>query len=88
MMSVALFLGFKKITCDKGWFYRLIADISKLSYGMYLMHIFILNLVFRTVTGSLPTPLAILSTAGLTYISSYLLTKVISYIPKSKYLIG
>ena len=88
MMSVALFLGFKKITCNKGWFYSLIADISRLSYGMYLMHIFVLNFVFRTVTGTLPTPLAIVATASLTYTICYLLTKAISYLPKSKYLIG
>ena len=88
LMSVALFLGFKKITCDTGWFYRLMADISKLSYGMYLMHIFILNAVFRGLTGNLPTPLSILTTAVTTYVLSYLLTKAISYIPKSKYLIG
>ncbi len=88
LMSVALFLGFKKITCDTGWFYRLMADISKLSYGMYLMHIFILNAVFRGLTGNLPTPLSILTTAVTTYVISYLLTKAISYIPKSKYLIG
>lgn len=88
MMSVALFICFKKITCDKGLFHRLIADISRLSYGMYLMHIFVLNFVFRTLTGSLPTPLAIVATAATTYTICYLLTKAISYIPKSKYLIG
>ena len=55
---------------------------------MYLMHIFVLNFVFRKLTGSLPTPLAIFSTAVTTYIISYLLTKVISYLPKSKYIIG
>ena len=88
MMSVALFVCFKKITYNKGWLYRVIADISRLSYGMYLMHIFVLNFVFRTLTGSLPTPLAIVSTAVVTYTLCYLITKVISYIPKSKYLIG
>lgn len=88
MMSVALFIGFKKITYDKGWFYRLIADISRLSYGMYLMHIFILNAVFRAFACNLSTPLAILSTALLTYIISYLLTKLLSLLPKSRYLIG
>lgn len=88
MMSVALFVCFKKITCDKGWFYRLMADISRLSYGMYLMHIFVLNFVFRALTGSLPTPLAIVATAATTYTICYLLTKALSYIPKSKYLIG
>ena len=82
------FVCFKKITCDKGWFYRLMADISRLSYGMYLMHIFVLNFVFRALTGSLPTPLAIVATAATTYTICYLLTKALSYIPKSKYLIG
>ncbi len=88
LMSVALFLGFKKINCDKGWFYRLIADISRLSYGMYLMHIFVLNAVFRTLTDSLPTPLSIVATAAITYTICYLLTKALSYLPKSKYLVG
>ena len=88
LMSVALFICFKKITCDKGWFYRLIADISRLSYGMYLMHIFVLQAVFKVVAINLPTPLAIVTTAAVTYTLCYLLTKAISYLPKSKYLIG
>ena len=88
LMSVALFICFKKITCDKGLFYRVIADISRLSYGMYLMHIFVLNFVFRTLTGSLPTPLSIVATATTTYTICYLATKALSYLPKSKYLVG
>ncbi|MDR1517517.1 MAG: acyltransferase [Dysgonamonadaceae bacterium] len=69
---------------------RLIAEASKLSYGMYLMHIFWLGLwvtVFKHNLG-LPTIAAIPYIAVSTYISSFVATKIISLIPGSKWVIG
>lgn len=69
---------------------RIITDISKMSYGMYLMHIFWLGFwvsVFKTDL-ALPTVAAIPTIAIVTYLSSYITTKVISFIPGSKWVIG
>ena len=64
--------------------------MSKLSYGMYLMHIFWLGawvMLFKH-TMALPTVAAIPAIAAATFISCYLTAKIISYIPGSKWIIG
>ena len=69
---------------------RLVTDMSKLSYGMYLMHIFWLGLwatVFKS-TLELPTVAAIPCIAVSTFICCYVTTKLISFIPGSKWIIG
>jgi len=69
---------------------RLITEMSKLSYGIYLMHIFWLGLwvgVFK-YTLELPTVAAIPCIAVTTFICCFITTKIISYIPGSKWIIG
>lgn len=69
---------------------QIVTDMSKLSYGMYLMHIFWLGLwvtVFKN-TLELPTVAAIPCIAVCTFISCYVATKIISYLPGSKWIIG
>lgn len=89
LQTVAYFLVFRKITCD-GWFYRrIVLPISKLSYGMYLMHMVVLGPVSAMVsswTGS--TPVVMVTSALITYVLCALACRLIAFIPKSKYLIG
>lgn len=69
---------------------RIITELSKLSYGMYLMHIFWLGLwvtVFKQ-TLAMPTVAAIPCIAVTTFISCFLTTKIISFLPGSKWIIG
>lgn len=69
---------------------RLILDMSQLSYGVYLMHIFWLGLwvtIFKHNL-ALPTVAAIPVISVATFISSYLTGKLISFIPGSRWLIG
>ena len=69
---------------------RFIAEMSRLSYGMFLMHIFWLGLwvsVFKSILG-LPTVAAIPVIAVCTFISCFVATKLISLIPGSKWIIG
>ena len=68
----------------------IVTDLSKLSYGMYLMHIFWLGLwatVFK-YTLEFPTVAAIPCIAIATFVCCYITTKLISYIPGSKWIIG
>lgn len=69
---------------------RMVTDMSKLSYGMFLMHIFWLGMwvgVFKN-TLALPTVAAIPSIAVATFASCYVTTKLISFLPGSKWIIG
>ena len=68
--------------------YALIRDISKKSYGMYLMHMFFLVMYFGLFGQMLPVYFAIPALALATYITCYVLTKVLSFIPGSKWFIG
>ena len=89
LTTIAYFLVIKKITAS-GWFYRsIILPVSKISYGVYLMHMFILVFFHQIVgTWALCTPLHILVTAVLTFVTCSVVAKLISFIPGSKYLLG
>ena len=67
---------------------RCIEDISRMSFGMYLVHIFWLNLWAAVFQPVLPTPVAIPVMAVVTYLCSYVTVKLLSYLPGAKYLIG
>lgn len=68
----------------------LITETSKLSYGIYLMHIFWLSFWVSIFKGdlNLPTVAAIPVIAVTTFVSCYITSKIISYIPGSKWIIG
>ncbi len=88
LLTAGTFLMFTCINAEKSP--RIIEDMSKLSYGMYLMHIFWLGLwvtVFKVSLG-LPTAAAIPAIAISTFVSCYVTTKLISFIPGSRWMIG
>lgn len=69
---------------------RLILQLSELSYGMYLMHIFWLGLWAGLFKGEmeLPTGLAIPVMAVATFVSCWVSTLLISYLPGGKWVVG
>lgn len=69
---------------------QFILDMSKLSYGMYLMHIFWLGMWTGVFKGALalPTVVAIPCIAVATFVTCYVTAKIISFIPGSKWVIG
>lgn len=88
MLTAGTFLLFTCIKMENPP--RIIADMSRLSYGMYLMHIFWLGLwvtVFKH-NMAMPTVAAIPCIAVATFVCCYVTTKLISYIPGSKWVIG
>lgn len=88
LTAIATFLMFKLIK-QPCRIYPLFAELSRLSYGIYLMHIFVLVAVFDIVSQwGLATPLVMVITAALTFCISALLTRIIALLPKSKFLIG
>lgn len=88
LMTLGVFLIFKLIK-RSGRCYPLVLSLSNMSYGMYLMHMFVLVAVFDIVKSwQMATPLTMVTTAVLTFIVSALLTKLLSFLPKSKYIVG
>lgn len=95
LTTIAYFLVARKLTADGTCYRRLIVPLSKLSFGMYLLHIFVLNVVFSLVSQWLSpidpcmgTPLIIMLTAALTFLVSALITRLLSLLPFSRYVIG
>ena len=88
LLTAGTFLIFSTIKAPSAP--RWVTEMSKLSYGMYLMHIFWLGLwaaLFKHNL-ALPTVMAIPCIAVCTFISSLIATKIISLIPGSKWVIG
>lgn len=67
---------------------ELVASLSGLSYGVYLAHIFVLGAVYNLTEGIFPTPVTIILVGTLTSITCFILVKLISFIPGSRYIIG
>ena len=88
MMTFSLFIIFKKLLWKDRFIYKFVYNISKRSYGMYLIHIFILNQIFHLIEPNFNTPTCIILSAILTYILSYIIIYLIGYIPNSKYITG
>ena len=87
IMSTCVFLLFKCIKTP-GRSYGLVKKVSQASYGMYLMHMLMLPAIFGLMNGFMPVPLAIISTALLTYICSFILSLLIGRLPFGKYIVG
>ena len=84
MMTTGLFIVMKQIRRPSA----LIREVSRLSYGIYLMHIFVLSGVYWCLMDTVNTPVTILLTGLTTFILCCILAKLASYLPHSKYLIG
>ena len=81
LATIAAFMVFRKLNFG-GWFYlKVVRPVSEASYGMYLMHMFILTAVFAKLSPNLPTPLAILATAAATFIGSSVAAILLRRIP-------
>ncbi|MBO4475776.1 MAG: acyltransferase [Bacteroidales bacterium] len=92
LATFGIFLVFSCIRREKAP--ALVSSLSRLSFGMYLMHIFFLVPIANLVIGgnaafpAVPVWLAIPLIALLTYICCAVTTKLISLIPGHKWLIG
>lgn len=91
MMALGLFLMLKNVRfrTENSLPVRFMNEVSRLSYGIYLMHIMVLNAfyaLFSPLGGTAAIQIPCLAIC--TFMASFLLTKLLSLLPKSKYLIG
>ncbi len=89
MQTVAYFLLIRKISAS-GWVYdHLVLPVSKLSYGMYLMHMFVLIPVFAWINSAgWAMPFVIFTSAVITYVICAVAARLLAFLPKSKYIVG
>ena len=88
LMSFGAFVVIQSLSGKRQQPGKLVTEVSSLSYGVYLMHIFVLNAVYMLIGGMWSTPLTILSVGVLTFVACILLAKVLSLLPCGKYLVG
>ena len=88
MMSFGAFVIIKALVEHRENTPAIISAVSRQSYGIYLMHIFVLGAVYMLVEGLMPTPLTIAVVGLTTFLICCGLTKIISILPLSRYIIG
>lgn len=88
LMSFGMFVIMKHLSCSSPALYGPVRKISGLSYGIYLMHIFVLSFIFGLIAGHLSTPVSIFTVATATYFCCVAITWLLSRIPGHKYIIG
>lgn len=89
MQTFALFIVMQKVRVNIKWMKWLFTDMAKYGFGIYLIHYFVVGF-FYTIMLPLPlhTGLRLPIVALVAFFATYLFTKLLGYIPKSKYLIG
>lgn len=90
MLTYGFFSIFMKIKASgESWLGHFIQDISINSYGIYLAHIMILNIVYKTLSPLFDTTLiAVPVIAVCTFLCVYIVIKALSKTPYSKYWLG
>jgi surface polysaccharide O-acyltransferase-like enzyme len=87
--TFGVFLLLRKVEYKNEKVVKIFNDIALKSYGMYLIHIFFLQFFKYVFDAPNQFPLwCIFVIAILTFITSYLVIKALSYIPYSQYIIG
>lgn len=89
MMAAGIFLIIKNLSFKTAFSKGLLRDVSRLSFGMYLAHIFILNQLYKLWSMLLPGAMYIIPVLAITtFIVTYLLIKALSFLPHSKFIVG
>ena len=91
VMTAGLFLLFRNIHANRSnsrvW--KLVDDLARMSFGMYLAHIIVLNAVHSALAPMIGNPfLRIPAIALTTFAITYLGVKLLSFLPGSKYIVG
>lgn len=81
LATIAAFMVFRKFDFGGAFYDRVVRPVSEASYGMYLMHMFILAPVSAALIPRLPTPAAIIATAAASFAASAIAAMAIRRVP-------
>ena len=87
--SFFVFMLFKTLDYHEGKYFKVVSSFSAMSYGMYLMHMLILPHFWKVIypTG-MPVGLAEVLTAVCSFLTCYLIARLISCFKWGKYIVG
>ena len=89
LMAAGIFVMMKRIRVRSGRVAAVVGDMSKMSFGIYLIHLFVLRAVNDLVGPHIESIPGTMFTVGVvTFLLSYGITKALSYLPGSRYLVG
>jgi surface polysaccharide O-acyltransferase-like enzyme len=88
LMAIGIFLMLKDIDIKNTKIRTLFFEFSKFSFGIYLAHMLILPFINKLLGKIFSTPITILLVSLITLLLTYVVVKVISYLPKSGYLVA
>ena len=88
LMTLGIFLMLKNVDIKTERPRKAVGDLSRFSFGIYLIHMLILPFVAMAIGSALSTPVTIVLVSVLTFLLTYMVAKLISYLPKSGYLIA
>lgn len=88
LMAIGIFLMLKDINLANVKIRSLFFEVSKFSFGIYLAHMLILPHINQLLGSVFNTPVTILLVSLITLVLTYLVVKIISYLPKNGYLIA
>ncbi|HOU69512.1 MAG TPA: acyltransferase family protein [Paludibacteraceae bacterium] len=87
VMTLGVFLLFKDVSIKRENFVvRVVSDMGQKSYGIYLAHIMLLYSLFPLLDPLFPIYVRILIIGVAVFVATYFLMKILSYLPKSKYI--
>jgi len=78
---LAYFLVIRKLTSEGAFYRRVVRPLSEASYGTYLVHIFFLVAIMGWLKPLVPTPVAILVGASLTFAAGSAFSLIVRRIP-------
>ena len=81
LTTIGVFMIMRKFNFGGAFYDRVVRPVSEASYGMYLLHMFILAPVSARLIPHLSTPLAILTTAAITFAASAFLALLLRRMP-------
>ena len=81
LATIAAFMVVRKLDSGGMLYERIVRPVSEASYGMYLLHMFVLAPVSAWLIPCLTTPLAILATAAVSFTASAVTALVLRRLP-------
>ncbi len=89
MMAIGLFILVRAIRIENKYVKNVVCELSEKSFGIYLAHIMVMNLLFDRLDPLLVSyPIKILIITSVVFLGSYIVVKLLSYLPKSNWLLG
>ncbi|TAE01168.1 MAG: acyltransferase [Bacteroidetes bacterium] len=89
LMVFGLFIMARHFQISSVFVSKWITDISAFTYGIYIIHILVLGETFKILKQITPNPAILIILNGFfAFIICYFLLKIISFLPKSKYITG